>query len=189
MASVGNVPIFLLTDWFPSKTMLNSIRHMRLGTCVISGFRREVGEICALLGCYAVCSGKFLPTFRDKILVPSPRVKKSRSQTLNLLQIIYLLNIPWWIITISNFHLLLGSAFCSGHHRTVHLFELKKTHTYFIWRYFNLKVCMVWWWTEQNAEISKHSKLLMMLLHDGIFNKYMNWLAQRGSSIWKGGAV
>ena len=32
---------------------------------VISGFRRDVDYICALLGCYAAYSVKSLPTFRD----------------------------------------------------------------------------------------------------------------------------
>ena len=41
--------------------------------CVISGFCRDVDEICALLGCYAA----IVPTFRDKLSVPPPRVKKS----------------------------------------------------------------------------------------------------------------
>ena len=27
---------------------------------MISGFHRDVDEICALLGCYAACSGQFL---------------------------------------------------------------------------------------------------------------------------------
>jgi len=40
-------------------------------TCVISGFRREVAKNCALLGHYAVSGGNFLPTFGDKISVPS----------------------------------------------------------------------------------------------------------------------
>jgi len=31
---------------------------------VISGFSREVDEICALLGYYAACSCNSLPTFR-----------------------------------------------------------------------------------------------------------------------------
>ena len=38
---------------------------------VISGFRREVDENCALLGYYTANSGNFLSTFRGKILVPS----------------------------------------------------------------------------------------------------------------------
>jgi len=37
-------------------------------------FRRDVDEICALLGYYAVCSGNSAQTFRDKLLVPSSRV-------------------------------------------------------------------------------------------------------------------
>jgi len=44
--------------------------YIALNSCVISGFRREVGENCALLGCYAASSGKFLPTFRDNLSVP-----------------------------------------------------------------------------------------------------------------------
>ena len=35
--------------------------------CVISGFRREVDENCALLGCYTASGGYFLPTFRDNL--------------------------------------------------------------------------------------------------------------------------
>jgi len=38
---------------------------------VISGFRREVDENCALLGYYAASSGNCLPTFRDNLSVPS----------------------------------------------------------------------------------------------------------------------
>jgi hypothetical protein len=44
---------------------------------VISGFRRDVDEICALLGYYAASTGNPLPTFRDNVLVPTSRVKKS----------------------------------------------------------------------------------------------------------------
>ena len=47
---------------------------------MISGFRREVDEICALLGYYAASSGIPLPTFRDNVSVPSTRVKKSRKK-------------------------------------------------------------------------------------------------------------
>ena len=37
---------------------------------VILGFRREEDETCALLGCYAACSGNSLPTFRDSLSDP-----------------------------------------------------------------------------------------------------------------------
>jgi hypothetical protein len=47
---------------------------------VISGFRRDVDEICALLGCYAASIGNPLPTFRDNVSVPSWRGKKSRKE-------------------------------------------------------------------------------------------------------------
>jgi hypothetical protein len=42
--------------------------------CVNSGFRREVDEICALLGNHAVYSGNYLPTFRDNLSAQSSRV-------------------------------------------------------------------------------------------------------------------
>ena len=36
--------------------------------CLISGFRREVGEYCALLGYYVASRDDFLPTFRENLL-------------------------------------------------------------------------------------------------------------------------
>jgi hypothetical protein len=51
----------------------------------ISGFRREMGENCALLGHYAACSGNFLPTFRDNLSVPSSKVKNPRILLIELL--------------------------------------------------------------------------------------------------------
>jgi hypothetical protein len=46
---------------------------------VISGFRRDVAEICALLGYYAALSVRSVATFRDKLSVTSSRAKKSKS--------------------------------------------------------------------------------------------------------------
>jgi hypothetical protein len=51
---------------------------------VISGFRRDVDENCALLGYDAASSGNTLPTFRDNISVPSSRVKKTNKNFLTL---------------------------------------------------------------------------------------------------------
>jgi len=45
---------------------------------------------------------------------------------------------------------------------------------------FNSKWCMVWWWPEQKAKTSNHCQLLMVLLQDGIFYKYIDWLEQWG---------
>jgi hypothetical protein len=42
---------------------------------LISGFRRDVDEICGLIGYYAASCGNCLPTFRDNVSVPSSRVK------------------------------------------------------------------------------------------------------------------
>jgi len=42
---------------------------------MISSFRREAHENCALLGYYVASSGNSLPTFRNNVSVPSSRVK------------------------------------------------------------------------------------------------------------------
>jgi len=42
---------------------------------VISGFRRQVDENCALLGYYEASGGNFLPMFRDNLSAPSSGVK------------------------------------------------------------------------------------------------------------------
>jgi len=47
---------------------------------VISGLRRDVDEICALLGWYAVRSGNSLLTFRDNLSLSSSGVKKSNKK-------------------------------------------------------------------------------------------------------------
>jgi len=52
--------------------------------CLISGFCCDVYEICALLGCYAVCSGNSLLTFQDNISVPPSGVNKSKNKALFL---------------------------------------------------------------------------------------------------------
>jgi hypothetical protein len=46
---------------------------------VISGFRRQVDDSCALHGYYADSSGNFLPTFRDNRAVPSSKAKNPYS--------------------------------------------------------------------------------------------------------------
>jgi hypothetical protein len=46
---------------------------------LISGFRRDVDEICGLLGYYAASCGNCLPTFRDNVSVPSSRVTTRRN--------------------------------------------------------------------------------------------------------------
>jgi hypothetical protein len=42
-----------------SETLLTNLIFLS----VISGFRRDVDEICSLLGCYVASSGNPLPTF------------------------------------------------------------------------------------------------------------------------------
>jgi len=48
---------------------------------LISGFRREVDENCALLGHYAASSGNSLPTFRANQSVPSSGVKNPKEES------------------------------------------------------------------------------------------------------------
>ena len=45
---------------------------------VISDFHSDAHEIFALLGCYTVEIGSYLPTVWDNLLVPSSRVKESK---------------------------------------------------------------------------------------------------------------
>jgi hypothetical protein len=51
---------------------------------IISGFRRDVDETCALLGYSAASSGNPLPTFRDNVSVPSSSVKKPKKDEKNI---------------------------------------------------------------------------------------------------------
>jgi len=52
--------------------------------CLILGFCCDVYEICALLGCYAVCIVNSLLTFQYNIPVPSSGVNKSKNKPLFL---------------------------------------------------------------------------------------------------------
>jgi hypothetical protein len=58
--------------WYAGNKLLVTLIQLIIG-CEISGFRHEVDENCALLGCYAMCSGNSLPTFRDNLSVPVHR--------------------------------------------------------------------------------------------------------------------
>jgi hypothetical protein len=53
-------------------------KQLERGVWMISDFRREVAENCALLGYYAASSGNFLPTFRDNPSVPSSGFKNGK---------------------------------------------------------------------------------------------------------------
>ena len=48
-----------------------------LWICLTAVFRSCVNGPFALLGCYTACISTKLPTFRDNLSVPSPRVKES----------------------------------------------------------------------------------------------------------------
>jgi len=49
--------------------ILNNLFYIVISSFVISGFRRDVDENCAVLGYYAASSGNSLPTFRDNLWV------------------------------------------------------------------------------------------------------------------------
>jgi hypothetical protein len=51
---------------------------------VISGFRRDVDEICALLGYHAALSLSSISTFRDNLLFPFSGVMKSKKKALKM---------------------------------------------------------------------------------------------------------
>jgi hypothetical protein len=66
------------------------IQHIIIIPIMISGFRRDVDEICALLGCYAAPSGNLLATFRDNESVPSSKVSKSKKKRKDFLDLLTL---------------------------------------------------------------------------------------------------
>ena len=57
-----------ISDYTMERTIQNLIpsKDKRL-SCMISGFRRQIDENCALLGFYAAISGNSLSTFRDNL--------------------------------------------------------------------------------------------------------------------------
>jgi hypothetical protein len=72
----------LLINYIPVELCVRSTKlmHNVEFVCVISSFRRDVDEICALQGYYAVLIGSSVPTFRDNLSHPSSRVKKSKKK-------------------------------------------------------------------------------------------------------------
>jgi len=52
------------------RLLLTNIETINI-SCVISGFRRQIDENCALLSYYAACSGNFLSAFWENLSVPS----------------------------------------------------------------------------------------------------------------------
>jgi hypothetical protein len=63
---------------------LNAKSEGKIIETLISGFRCDVDEICALLGYYPASCGNCLPTFRDNVSVPSSRVKSPSGKASNL---------------------------------------------------------------------------------------------------------
>jgi hypothetical protein len=67
---------FYLRDISNSAAVFSSAGDVRNDfVFLISDFRRNVYDICALLGCYTVSCDKCSTTFRDNVSVPSSRVK------------------------------------------------------------------------------------------------------------------
>jgi hypothetical protein len=75
-------PMFFLNlrdqVWHPYKTTGNkTVVYILISIflSVISGLRRDVGDICALIGYCATLNGSSVLTFRDNVSFPSSRVK------------------------------------------------------------------------------------------------------------------
>lgn len=68
--------------YYTSQIWWSSTWEVRLqeikSLCVISGFRRDVKEIFATLGCYAAWNGNSIQTFQDNVSVPSSGAKQSK---------------------------------------------------------------------------------------------------------------
>jgi hypothetical protein len=73
---VSPLNMFSLNSTFKSK-FVYEIRGSKTEVTLISGFGRDVDEICPLLGYYEASCGNCLPTFRDNVSIPSSRVKSS----------------------------------------------------------------------------------------------------------------
>jgi hypothetical protein len=58
--------------------ILSLVKIRMQETCVISGFRCYVDDICVLLGYYAAFSGSSAPTFWDNLSILNSRVNKSK---------------------------------------------------------------------------------------------------------------
>jgi hypothetical protein len=64
--------VTLAVTWlFRTNSCYRNASARRIRLRMISGFRREGDQNCALLGCYAASGGNFLPTCRDNLWVPS----------------------------------------------------------------------------------------------------------------------
>ena len=96
--------MLVITEDFPSKKVLRLLhwRFLRLRSneiwhpavlytdcflvrrifCHISGFRRDVAEVFAIVGCNASYAVNRLWMFRDSLSVPSPRLKQSKKNIL-----------------------------------------------------------------------------------------------------------
>jgi hypothetical protein len=66
---------FTFTD---RKNALSPSKVRLLYFCVISGFSRDVNEICFLLRFYAAWKSSFIPKFRNNLSVPSSKVKQPK---------------------------------------------------------------------------------------------------------------
>jgi len=69
--------VFWCSDWIVSDLIQLTSVQWHFWTSVISGFRSEVEENCALRVYNAKISGNSLPTFRDKLSVSSSRMNFS----------------------------------------------------------------------------------------------------------------
>jgi len=97
---------FFSADIFYEQTETKFLWHRIWKThlkCVISGFRRQSDETCALPRPYAAYSGNSLPTFRDNLSELSSRVKTAGKNCTPYLRGAYLV-FPAVFFSISTVH-------------------------------------------------------------------------------------
>ena len=78
-----------------------------------------------------------------------------------------LIHLPYNILDVS-------SNLCQGNDIFLYLYIETS-----VWFFFKPKLCKVWWWPEYKAETSNYCKLLMVLLHDSVFNTYVQGYYKR----------
>jgi hypothetical protein len=87
---------------------LQTVGNRRL-VCVISSFRREVDENCAVLGYYIATTGNFLPKFQDNLSISNYHCmlhnnsEKCSNQEAYILTRRCVQNIKWYIFSVNSF--------------------------------------------------------------------------------------
>jgi hypothetical protein len=151
---------------------------------VISGFRRDVNEICALLGCYAASCGNCLPKFRDSwplkmgpIRCPETSVNNYHTTLRNITEE------RWSFLCCMKFFLIEGPrSRCCG--RTTAL----KAYCATRWGFFWFSVFMKYRWNEIDRVKPKYSEKNLSQYHFVHHKSHMHWVGMEpGPPRWEAG--